>query len=142
MGLAAGAAIVTGGTTLASAAAAETGVATATRTAVGVAHLANGAQTALGAITHEQTEISKGGALSSAVGGIALPVIEIVENAHDSIYSPEELRNVRGLPYGKIARIGDLSGYCQTEGATISADDYSEIIYIANKQMDAGFYIE
>ena len=138
---AAGAAFVTGGATLASAASAE-GVAAATRTAVGIAHMANGTQTAIGAVTHEQTELTKGGALSSAVGGIALPVLEIVENAHNSIYSPTELQELRGLPYGKIALIGNLSGYCQTEGACIEADDYSEIIYIANKQMDAGFYIE
>lgn len=139
---AAGAAVVTGGATLATAAEAGTAVAEATRTAVGVAHLANAAQTMLGAIAHEQTELCRGGALSSAVGGLALPTIELVENAHDSIYSPNELKSLRGLPYGKIALIGDLSGYCQTEGAIIESDDYSEIIYIANKQMDAGFYIE
>ena len=139
---AAGAAVVTGGATLATAAEAGTAVAEVTRTAVGVAHLANAAQTMLGAIAHEQTELCRGGALSSAVGGLALPAIELVENAHDSIYSPNELKVLRGLPYGKIARIGDLSGYCQTEGAVIESDDYSEIIYIANKQMDAGFYVE
>ena len=142
MALAAGAAIVTGGATLASAAEAGTEVAAATRTAVGIAHLANGAQTMIGALTHEQVELARGGSISSAVGGFALPVLEIVENAHDSIYSPTELQALRGLPYGKIALIGNLSGYCQTEGACIEADDYSEIIYIANKQMDAGFYIE
>lgn len=140
--LAVGAAAVTGGAALAGAAEAGTEIASISRTAVGVAHLANAAQTAIGAVMHEQTELTRGGALSSAVGGVALPVLEIVENAHDSIFNPSDVQASRGLPLGKPILLGNLNGYCQTEGAQVEADDYSEIIYIANKQMDAGFYIE
>lgn len=80
------------------------------------------------------------GAISSAVGLQAGKQILLQCIAHDSI--GDSVRSNYGLPMYRMARIGDLTGYCQCNGASLPCDDYSEIVYIANRQMNQGFYVE
>lgn len=140
--VAAGAAVAAGGLAAASTASATSAASLAMREANAIGHFMSAAQSTIGVFGIQWNEVAQGGALSSSVGGLAIPQYELVEIAHDSIYSPGELSSTRGTPLGKNKLLSDLSGYIQTEGASISSDDYSEIVYIANKQLDAGFFLE
>lgn len=140
--VAAGTAFATGGLSAATAAGAATITAETLRTANAIGHVMSGVQSTIGVFGLQQSEVTQGGAISTAVGGLAILRNELIEIAHDSVFSPGDISSTRGNPLGRNARLGDLSGYTQTEGASIDSNDYLEIVYIANKQLDAGFFIE
>lgn len=60
---------------------------------------------------------------------------------HNSTISPDSLTDIKGRPCQSIQRIGDLTGYCQTDNVSVQTDNYTATQYI-NNMLNGGVYIE
>lgn len=99
------------------------------------------ATSSIGMIAPQQ--LSGGGSISTAVGYFAGNLIE----AYCSMRSSSGLigtdaYNIVGGPLFAVRTLGSLSGYCQCQNASVESSDLTEILYIANRQINNGFFIE
>lgn len=80
---------------------------------------------------------SMGGATSFNIESSIILVIK----SHGTNMGPSYMLSVYGRPLNQIKKIGDLSGYCQTNGASVNVVN-SDIANRINSLLDGGVYIE
>lgn len=80
---------------------------------------------------------SMGGATSFNIGSSIILIIK----SHDSNINPSDMASVYGRPLNKVKKIGDLSGYCQTNGASVNVVN-TDIANRINSLLDGGVYLE
>lgn len=56
--------------------------------------------------------------------------------------TPEDLAPIAGYPVFKVMRIGDNTGYVQTDGASVQVNGFTDEITRINSALDGGVYIE
>ncbi len=115
-----------------------TGAATVATAAVtgNVAALIGGGLSAI-----QPTASTIGGIGSYAAVGQSLKV-QIMITYHNTIVEPSSVSAVMGTPACAVKRIGNLSGYVQTFGASVSMQATDTEIQAVNSMLDAGFYLE
>lgn len=125
----------------------------ATAAGIAAASMATGGAAALASIGAANTVVNAAqGALmpvQSSVGGIQGGVgAGLVTSAavwvleHETSGAVGNMAAVQGLPYFATARLGGLSGYVQTRGASVSGSIRGAMRDMVNSMLDAGFYME
>lgn len=89
---------------------------------------------------HETNSI--GGSISSNLGQISGVQAWIKCWSSDTSAGPQEITEILGNPCGDIFRIGDLTGYVQTNRFSINLPIHKGDIDKINQLMDGGVYIE
>ena len=98
-------------------------------------------QSAIGIIAPQQ--VSGGGSISSAIGAYGGLYVETYCSMRgNSGLIGQDAYNLVGGPLFAVRKLGDLSGYCKCIDASIESNDLYEILYIANRQINNGFFIE
>lgn len=82
------------------------------------------------------------GALSSALSSKILLSLMLTVWSCDTNDTPDNYKDVKGLPYGSTVELSKLSGYCQTVNASISAPAMPKEIEEINNYLNGGIYIE
>lgn len=87
--------------------------------------------------------------ISSCVGGIQGGVGAGLVTAaslwvfeHDTSGAPGNMAAVQGLPYFNTARLGSLSGYVQTRGASVAGSIRGAMRERINSMLDSGIFME
>lgn len=80
---------------------------------------------------------SMGGATSFNIESSIILVIK----SHDTNINPGDMASVYGRPLNQVKKLGELSGYCQTNGASVNIVN-SDIANRINSLLDGGVYIE
>lgn len=101
----------------------------------GVNRLLNTRQRQLGAVG------SQGGSAGTFLSIDDWEKIYLVKIIHNSTISPDSLTDIKGRPCQSMQRIGDLTGYCQVDNASVQTDNYTATQYI-NSMLNGGVYIE
>lgn len=99
------------------------------------------AESMIGAVHPQQ--LSGGGCISTAAGSFAGLNFEAycTMRKHSGLMSSGAYQAIGG-PLFDVVSLGNLSGYCKCIDASIESNDLAEIIYIANRQLNNGFFIE
>lgn len=102
-----------------------------------------GAVESVGGILKNFTlETTQNGALSTVLGSYAgLDIIAVIYR-HVLTDGIESLKETQGLCCNKVLRLGDLSGYVQTEKASISIAGRTSDSDTINSMLDSGIYLE
>lgn len=98
---------------------------------------------AVGAVTSafQATNTSIGGIQGGAGAGMPKSaVISLVER--DTSGAPGNMAAVQGLPHFNTARLGDLSGYVQTRGASVAGSIRGAMRERINSMLDSGIFME
>ena len=98
---------------------------------------------AVGAVTSafQSTNTSIGGIQGGAGSGMPKDaVISLVERGTSG--APGNMSAVQGVPYFRTARLGDLSGYLQTRGASVSGSIRGALRERVNTMLDSGIFME
>ena len=121
------------------------GIAAATGAAGGAAALASiGAansvvSAAQGALMPIQTSV---GGIQGGVGAGLVTAASVWVFEHETSGEIGNMAAVQGLPYFATARLGGLTGYVQTRGASVSGSIRGAMRDMINSMLDAGFYME
>lgn len=108
----------------------------------GVAAVAAGGSVGLG-ITNAMTPQANSIAVNSGIAATGFTgKCSCYVVYHDTIVSPHADTAVIGEPYSKAVRLETLSGYVQTQNASVSVPAKEEVVQQLNSLLDGGIYIE
>lgn len=118
---------------------------------IGAGNVAAGATGVLNAIGSvlSPTEVKQCGGFSGSILGACLgndqnllwQKFRMSVTSHLTEASPSSIRATIGNVNGDVEMIGNLSGYCQTLGASVSAPAFAEELDEINAMLDGGVYL-
>lgn len=118
-----------------------TGLASVAGVASGNPLLASGVASVIGGnITQTIVNGGIGGSCASNMQMDNYFILDVMQKQTE--FEPEAIAPIQGRPCYNIKRIGDLSGYVQTSGASVSAAAPKDILSTLNSALDAGIYVE
>ena len=118
-----------------------TGLASVAGVATGNPLLASGVASVIsGNITQTIVNGGIGGSCASNMQLDNYFILDVMQKQTE--FEPEAIAPIQGRPCFNIKRIGDLSGYVQTSGASVSAAAPKDILNTLNSALDAGIYLE
>lgn len=94
------------------------------------------------ALAGNTRNVSSGGGLGGKASIFANSEAVLTLYSKTNVESPSDLRSLYGAPNCTVSRIGSLSGYCQTTGASVSTTAFAGETATINSTLDSGFYIE
>lgn len=109
---------------------------------------ATGVLSAVGSVVTPATDKIMGGFSGSILGAILGNTTSLWQQFHlsvtarDTSCEPLDLNPVQGNVCNKVLTIGNLSGYCQTNGFSVSAGCLDSERTRINQMLDSGIYIE
>lgn len=112
-------------------------------TAIQAGALATGAS-ALGVAKSAEVHTSTNGALSSRIGAkvsLSIQMVVMRSRVLETILSASRIATF-GLPCYKTLQLSNLNGYCQCNGASVSAPATDAEINAINSLVNSGIYIE
>ena len=118
-----------------------TGLASVAGVATGNPLLASGVASVIsGNITQTIVNGGIGGSCASNMQLDNYFILDVMQKQTE--FEPEAIAAIQGRPCFNIKKIGDLSGYVQTSGASVSAAAPKDILNTLNSALDAGIYLE
>ena len=84
---------------------------------------------------------SVGGIGSMASVGLDLKV-HVITTTHNTAVEPSSVTSIMGTPSGAVKKLGNLTGYVQTAGASVSLQATDTDIASVNSLLDSGIYLE
>lgn len=102
-------------------------------------------QTAQGTLQLANTLIPNPTTVGGSSGGAGFGLLEnirCVTISHGTSVEPNSVNNVIGTPAMGVKLLGELTGYVETEGASVSAVADVKILDKVNALLDGGVYIE
>lgn len=82
------------------------------------------------------------GSYSGNRSDVLIHTIKCTLIKYDTLFEPSELTDIEGRPCCKVMQLSQLTGYCRTQGFSISLNANKAVIDSINRKLDAGIYIE